>query len=206
MLFEERKYRLTGITPILGSQPCSQEVRTKYVAKKVAEINNEEEQECLPDLEEKGLSIFYMDTDERDALMMMDYQIRGFLKAAGRAIAKQLGVLSIDSKVDKYVFVAPRRIHILRDGKPIYEPDDQYERPLRASTPMGQMVTLAASEQIYDPWTIEFTIKILDNPATKQSKSVTFDVIEEFLDYGALSGIGQFRNGGFGKFVWEKIG
>lgn len=32
------------------------------------------------------------------------------------------------------------------------------------------------------------------------------DLVREWLDYGALKGMGQWRNSGRGRFVWEEIG
>jgi len=199
-----KKYRLTGFTPLLGSQPCSEEIRTQFIASK-APVPENTGDECVQDLDEKGLTVFFTDPDHDDVLCLMDYQIRGFLKGAGRAIAKQLGVAALASKIDQLVFIDQRRIPILRDGNPVYDTDQQKERPLRAQTALGPRVTLAASEQILDPWQIEFSVTILENSGTKQSKPITFELIEDILDYGYLQGLGQWRTGGYGRFRWEAL-
>lgn len=43
----------------------------------------------------------------------------------------------------------------------------------------------------------EFTVLCLDESHEK--------VVREWLDYGALRGIGQWRNSGKGRFEWEEI-
>ena len=104
------------------------------------------------------------------------------------------------------MFVSPRRIDIRRaDGSLIREEDEVYERPLRAMTMKGERVSLAASEQIHDPWQITFTVSLLPNERSKVSASIKWEDIERALDYGELRGLGQFRNGGYGRFTWERV-
>ena len=79
----------------------------------------------------------------------------------------------------------------------------RFSPPLRAQTMQGPRVTLAASEQIDDPWTIEFTVKLIGNPGTRTSAPITWEAIETALDYGSICGaLGQWRNGGYGRFTW----
>lgn len=70
-------------------------------------------------------------------------------------------------------------------------------RPLRAQTAQGERVSLAISEEIPSGAQIEFTVVcLLDKDA---------DLVREWLDYGSLVGIGQWRNSGKGRFKWEEI-
>ena len=109
------------------------------------------------------------------------------------------------AKVDKFLFVAPRRIPLRRNGAYITDEDDQLERPLRASTAKGERVALAASEMVEDPWSLAFEVTLLPNNATAKSRALTWDVVEMALDYGRYCGLGQWRNGGYGRFVWKRI-
>ena len=61
----------------------------------------------------------------------------------------------------------------------------------------GERVTIAISEEIPAGATMEFTIIYLLDSYEK--------VIREWLDYGMLSGLGQWRNSGHGRFTWEEI-
>ena len=205
LLFETRKYRLTGIEPMLGSQPASRALRTEFIASKApSPADVAEEDNLLGSEEERGLTVFLRD-DETDQLIMLDYMVRGYFKGTLEALIAQTGIKMPRSKVDKYLFVGPRRIQIMRDGKPIYEEDDQIERPLRADTMRGPRVSLAASESIDAGWTVDIEVTLMPNPESKASKAVTWDAVEMALDYGRFQGLGQWRTGGNGRFVWERI-
>lgn len=208
MLYESRKYRLVGLTPILGSQPASEAIRTQFVSSKAPTSELSEEEVALfeaEDAQTRGLSVFARDPDNNDRLILLDYMVRGFFKSALGSLQKQLGVKAHKSKVDKYLFVHPRRIPIIRDGEPIYDEDDQYERPLRADTPKGPRVGLQASERIETPWEIIIELRLIPNDGSQKSASLCWEVIEKALDYGELSGLGQFRNGSFGTFTWDRL-
>lgn len=71
------------------------------------------------------------------------------------------------------------------------------QRPLRASTAQGERVALAHSETIPAGAVVEFTVQMLVDGHEK--------VVREWLDYGALRGLGQWRNSGKGRFKWEEI-
>ena len=75
----------------------------------------------------------------------------------------------------------------------------------RAMTMQGPRVSVSASEMISEGWELVFTISLLENPASPKSKALTFDVIEEALNYGAFKGLGQWRNGQNGRFKWKRI-
>ena len=205
LLFETRKYRLTGIERMLGSQPASRTLRTEFIASKApspAEV--EEEDNLLGEMDEKGLTVFLRD-DKTNSLIMLDYMLRGFFKGALESLIAQTGIKMPRSKIDKYVFVGPRRIPIMRDGAEIMDEDDQIERPLRADTMRGPRVSLAASESVDEGWEIEIEVTLMPNPESKVSKAVTWDALEMALDYGRFQGLGQWRTGGNGRFLWERI-
>ena len=204
LIMETRFYKIRGLTPILGGQPASPAVRTEYISSRAPRPElAEEEDELMANLDDKGLTVFMRDANNR--LLLMDYMIKGYFKSALGAIKMQTGIASERAKVDKYLFVTPRQIPICRDGEEIIDEDDQIERPLRAQTMRGERVTLAASEMINDPWEITIGITILPNAATTKSKPITWEAIEAALDYGQLCGIGQWRNGGYGRFIWTQI-
>lgn len=201
---DTRKYRLKGFTPLLGSQSAIKEIRTAYQLEKNG-INDERENEDLVERDEKGLTIFLQDTENEDYLYLGAYMIKGFFKEALATLHKQIGIRGVKGKADNFLFVNPGKVYILRDGAPIQEADDVFERPLRAETPMGPRVTLAGSELVEDPWTLEIEVVLVDNESTKMSKSLSWETIETALNYGQLKGLGQFRNGGYGRFTWEQM-
>lgn len=204
---ETRKYRLTGISPILGTQPANESVRTDFVASKAPTTELElEERELFDEYDQShGLTVFPRDLDMDDRIIILNYMVRGFFKSAIGALQSQLGIKAHKSKVDKFLFVNPRRIPIMRDGEPIYDEDDEFERPLRCETMRGPRVALQGSERIMDPWYVDIEVSLIPNAASKTSKALTFESVETALDYGQFCGLGQFRNGSFGSFTWERI-
>ena len=202
--YETRKYRLTGVTEILGSQPANKQVRSDYIASKAPSEEFADEEQDMLKLEEKGLTVF-LRRNRDEALCMLDYQVRAFFKGAFTAMADQLKIKNVRHKVDTYLFVAPRQIPLMRDGKPLYDEDDIRERSLRADTPQGPRTALAASERVMDPWYIDIEICLLKNNATALSKEISFEAIEDALDYGMFQGLGQWRSGSNGRFRWERL-
>lgn len=201
---ESRIYRLNGLTPILGSAPASQTLRTEYIASKApTDALREEESQADFGRDEKGLTIFNRDT--KDQLCLMGYQLKGFFKAALTALKPQTEIAAVKGKIDNLLFVEPRYIPITRKGKPLIEEDSILERPLRAQTAMGERVTLAASEQVDDPWQITIEISMLPSTGTAKSRALTWDALETALDYGAYHGLGQWRNADYGRFTWERV-
>lgn len=195
-----KKYRLVGLSPMLGSQPASEKIHSTFIASKAPQIMDDEEVLEVPD--SQGLTVFYRDKNGNPILM--DYQVKGFFKSAGRALSKQNGVAAPVSKVDQFVFVTPRQIQLKRGGEVITEPDGIRERPLLAMTMQGQRTCTAASEYV-DDWEIVIEVELVTNYGTAKSKPVTFDIIEDWLDYGFYNGLGRWRNAGNGRFRWEEI-
>jgi len=93
--------------------------------------------------------------------------------------------------IDNYVFVTPRKIRLAPCGAVC-------TRPLRAETMQGERVALASSETVPAGTTFEFEVTTLA-PALE-------DMLKAALDYGALKGIGQWRNSGKGRFSYEILG
>jgi hypothetical protein len=61
----------------------------------------------------------------------------------------------------------------------------------------GERVTLAMSEECPASSTISFTVSCLSGDHVA--------AVREWLNYGYLRGLGQWRNSGRGKFVWEEL-
>ncbi|MGD7651474.1 hypothetical protein, partial [Ralstonia pseudosolanacearum] len=78
---ESRTYRLTGLTPILGSLPAIKDIRTRIVTSKaIDEEATKEETASSFDVDERGLTVFAR--DKQGHLCVMGYQVKGFFKAA----------------------------------------------------------------------------------------------------------------------------
>lgn len=211
---ESRTYRLTGTSSLLGSNPANPEIHKKYVAAKAAALDraaleeamlpgSEALEEAMRDVKEQGLTVFLR--NGKGEIVLGNHMIKGFFKAALGTLKDQIGIAAAKSKVDNLLFVSPSFIRVTQGGEACHEPDGYNERPLRAETMQGPRVALASSEELYDPWEIEFTLTLLANEGTKKSEPLTWEAVEAALDYGAFKGIGQWRNSGKGSFTWERI-
>ena len=58
-------------------------------------------------------------------------------------------------------------------------------------------MALAKSEILPVGTTCEFTIKVLQDELLRR--------VENWLDYGQFNGLGQWRNGSYGRFTWEEV-
>jgi len=184
---KEKQITIILSEPMLGTVPKNKEVYASYIETKKPESNDEEETLTVEEIEEKGWTGFHKD---ETGLFVYDYFIKGFFKHAGTVLKNTVGVKNLKSKLDDYFFIFPRRIYLA--GKK--EPDGIFERPLRAMTMQGPRITLTRSDYVSEDTEICFIMKWLEK------SEITEKLLIELLGYGELMGLGQFRNGSFGRF------
>ena len=171
---------------LLGTIPKDKELYSSFIATKTTVENESEELESVKEIEEKGWTGFHSDDK---GLFVYDYFIKGFLKNAANILKEELGVRALKSKINDFVFVQPRKVYL---GKK--EPDGFLERPIRGWTPSGYITSLVRSDFVSAGTKIVFDIFILKH------KEIDENLIKELLKYGALQGLGQWRNAGYGRF------
>ena len=195
---KELKVKITLLEPVLGSSPNNTEIFSDYIASQAPDaLSREEEIEALgvEAVDEKGTTVFPKLEDGTPFLW--DYQIRGFFKSACDALnmanpSKKLPAYK--KKIDKLVFINERKVlYTIPQDKEI----GYLQRPLRAQTAQGERVALSKSEMLPEGTTAEFTVKVLQDDLLNR--------VKEWLDYGALNGLGQWRNGSYGRFTWEEL-
>lgn len=200
MLIEDKtiKVRITFTEPILGTLPANEDIYREFVASKAPDadtIADEVANLGTDAVVEKGKTVFPKLEDGTPYLY--DYQIKGFLKDTVGGLRKipdteSSKIKAYKKEIDKLIFIEPRRIPIHNVSK-----IGECQRPLRAQTAQGERISLAVSDEIPEGAYIDLNIVLLD--ARHE------DLIRECLDYGKFSGIGQWRNSGKGRFVWEEI-
>jgi hypothetical protein len=200
------RIKVTLTEGMLGTASANPDVHSEFIASKSADADKiKEELESLPadDLIEKSITVF--PRDENGAPILYDYQFKGFLK---ETLGILLDFVESDCKigkaklsrwtfkkiVDNAVMVSPRKIALdMPEGGEV----THCTRPLRAETMRGERVALATSEEIPAGTTFECEITALDKHLD--------GLIVKCLDNGANKGIGQWRNSGKGRFVWEVV-
>jgi len=191
---DKYQIKLTFTEAVLGTVPKDKGVYASYVAARAA-LDDEvlaEELNTVEQIEEKGWTGFHTLNGQP---IIYDYVLKGFFKDACGSLRRVKGTRSdkltaYKKIIDGLVFITPRQIPLTLSG-----PLGILERPLRASTAQGERVALARSDSAPAGTTLEFTITVLGG--------VDEATLREWLDYGALRGLGQWRNGGYGSFAYE---
>ncbi len=198
---------LTFTEPLLGTLAGDPEVATEFILSKHPEGAQTDELGTLEDAKEKASTLFSRNSD--GCPILWDYQIKGFFKQACLAMImsefytkEQLKKFRLTEymykrTIDLMVFVTPRRLVL--DLPKGCDPNhlDFIERPLRGQTMRGERISLARSEVCPAGTRIKLVVET-ENPKLKQ-------FVEQWLDYGTKSGIGQWRNSGMGRFEWKDL-
>lgn len=202
------KVKLTTTEGMLGTSPFNEEIYRDFIGSKSPDAATVEEEVAALGADavtEKGMTGFPRDEDGKP--FIYDYQIKGFFKDACSMLNRVGGKdengkkkkLNESSKltafkkiIDGMIFVSPRQIPIDFTGEV-----QLCQRPLRAQTMQGERVALAISEEVPAGASLTFDITVLDESH--------LPAIREWMDYGALRGLGQWRNSGKGRFTWEEL-
>lgn len=197
---EKLNVKLTFQEPLLGTLPGSEDLYMDYIATKVPEdertkIEDEVAALGVDAVAEKKMTVFPKLQD--GSPFVYDYQIRGFFKGSCGALrkiskARSAKLKAYKKEVDQLIFVYPRKIPIQLSGDM-----DVISRPLRAATPQGDRVAIAASESAPAGSSIALQIICFDDNDMK--------IVREWLEYGMFNGLGQWRNSGMGRFTWEEV-
>ena len=207
---ESIKVKLTMTEGLLGTAPLNEEIYRDFIGSKAPDAATVDEEVAALGADaviEKGMTGFPRDAAGRP--FIYDYQIKGFFKDACSMLSRVAGkdpetgrkkkgvnasgdLTAFKKVIDGMIFTAPRQITVEFDGEL-----QLCQRPLRAQTLQGERTALAISEEIPAGATLTFTVTCLD-PAHLAA-------VREWLDYGQLRGLGQWRNSGKGRFTWEEL-
>lgn len=192
------KVKITFTEELLGSANNNPEIHEDFIASKSDDTKKTaEEVAAIPAKEkiEESRTVFPRGNDGEP--IIWDYQIKGFFKDACGVLKTVKGTKSEKVKaykkyIDGRIFPQPRQIKI--NG--ITEVGS-CQRPLRGQTAQGERIALANSETINAGSWAEFEILMLADEDEAW--------VREMLEYGALKGLGQWRNSGKGRFTVDYI-
>lgn len=198
-----RKFKAVFTEGLLATKPSDEKIHETYVAAKKRDgVESDEmdaESKALAEIEdlEKGATIFHRTDDGKP--MVWNYQVKGFLKDAIKALRRDpesacAKLKNFKGVIDGSVFIEPRKIVLnLPEGGEI----GTCQRPLRAQTMQGERVALAQSEEAPAGTTIEFKVMTLA-PGLDA-------VIDECFQYAKLRFMGAWRNSGKGTANVEEV-
>ncbi len=196
-----KKVRLEFTEEVLGSTPNNADIYREFIASKGPDAETREAEVArlgADEVADKGLTVF--PRNGAGEPFIYDYQVKGFFKDACSALRRATG--SRSSKLTAYKKVIDGTVFVQEREVPYRMPEGgevgRCARPLRAQTAQGERVALAESETVPAGSEIEFTVALLDDKL--------WPTVKEWLDYGQLRGIGQWRNSGKGRFRWSLIG
>ena len=192
------KVRITFLEEVLGTASADPEIHANFIASNAPDApSRKEEIEAVgvEEVTEKSMTVFPRGKDGQP--IFWDYQIKGFFKDACGMLrkvpdSKSSKIKAYKKEIDDLIFVEQREIPIQFEGE-----IGNCQRPLRAQTAQGERVALANSETIPAGATIEFSILCMVDSHVA--------AVREWLNYGELRGIGQWRNSGKGRFKWEEV-
>lgn len=172
--------------PMLGTVPYSKEVYAKFIETKKPAGTEGSETETVQEAEERGWTGFHKD---EGGIFIYDYMIKGFLKNAGNVLKDTLKVKNLRAKINDHIFLFPRRLYPMPAKD---KADGILERPLRCQTMQGPRVTVVRSDYLDTGTEFSFKVHVL--------KPEFAEYLQPRLDYGKYQGLGQWRNGSYGRF------
>lgn len=189
------------IEPMLGTTPCNPSIWAEHIASKQEKALRKEGWletdikveiaktiEGVADNDELATGKTSFMSDEK-GYFVRDYFVKGFFKHAAKCL-KQFGATKqLRSKVVQFLFIKPFKMYIAGLDDDL----ELVERPLRASTPMGERVCIARSESVPVGTKITFSVHCLNNVITE-------GCLNTLLEYGQYEGLGQWRGAGCGRF------
>lgn len=194
--------KITFTEDVLGTASNNAELHADYIASKAPDADSKvEEIEAIgvDAMIEKGMTVFPRDKNGNP--IYWDYQVKGFFKdtcsglqrCKGQSYSKQsCSIRAYKKVIDNTIFTYPRQIKIHLSGAV-----GNLQRPLRAQTAQGERIAIADSETIpAKSWFVVSIVCLADE---------SMDAVIEWLNYGRVKGMGQWRNAGYGRFTYQII-
>lgn len=157
--------------------------------------------EEVGELDERGITVFFRHDGK---VAIGDHMIYGFMKAAAEAISRTLptkrgvplhsasyteSLINQHVRCEEHFLMFDKDITRNEDGSPNY-----LVRSIRVMTAQGPRVSIIKSEQVPAGATLKFRLNALDG------SPLTEEILHKLFDYGRMTGLGQWRNAGYGTF------
>jgi len=182
------------------------EMRLERLQQELTAMSSNEDEE----FENKKIKVFLR--NKEGALCWSHHQVKGHLKEVVQyrmsetwlrnAISRFVDIFPYGWDIEK---ISPEAdlIPILRNGKPIKQPDSVLSRPLTSWVGSQRIVTISSSEVINPPAELKFRVVIWD--IEKKDKIPTSDHIRKILEYGVQWGHSGWRTARYGRYVVKEF-
>jgi hypothetical protein len=163
--------------------------------------------ETFKQLDVKGTTVFFWDK-ESNKPCIGDHMIYGFLKSATESICRTVrspkrgtvlqSISYTQSLINQHVRCETNFISFDQDVKRKENGDSFFlQRSLRAMTAQGPRISLAKSEVVPAGAKLRFKLNVMEGSPIEK------EVLCKLFDCGQFFGLGQWRNAGYGLFVYE---
>jgi len=191
--------------PLLGTVPRDPDVYARYLAPRAPDTERGAEEiatvEAAPEDEPLGPAWTGFHRDE-EGYFVYDYFVAGHLRESALELKDALQIPALRSYVEQYLVITPRRLRF--QWPPGFHPDPELphlERSLRARTRQGPRITIVRSDYVPAGTRLHFRLHLLTNA------HFSWDVVRTLFT-GQWRGMGQWRNGGWGRYDvvgWEPV-
>lgn len=149
------------------------------------------------DEEESNWTTFKRDDD---GVYVEARQIEALLKETMDTLDINKGKGSVARKqtMQHGLFVKPKKIHLMRDGESIEEPDGYEERPIHVMGFRGPRTALTREDYVENA-EIEFEVWVVI-PNNRENPHIRKGHLEDMLELGQENGLGASRTQGYGKY------
>jgi len=183
------------------------EMRLERLQQELMSITNNEEDD---EFGNKKVKVFLRNKD--GALCWSHHQIKGHFK---EIVQYRMSETWLRNAISRFVDIFPYEwdiekinpeadlIPILRNGKPIKEPDGVLSRPLASWVGTQRIVTISSSEIINPPAELKFRVVIWD--IEKKEKKPTAEHIQRILYYGVHWGHSGWRTARYGRYFVKEF-
>jgi len=207
--YERYKVKLEFVKPVVGGLPKNPNVIDAWINSRLPPEEAPAMAEKIKDevnaSEEADKKWVGFKEDDK-GIYLEDRNIKAMLREAATTLQLLSGKGSVARKqaFQHALTIEPYRIHFMRNGKTIKEPDEQQERTIHVMTRLGPRDSLKREDVINPPATMEFEMKIVI-PREHKHAMLSESDLRDMLEVGQDIGLGGSRSQQFGKFKVVKF-
>jgi len=214
--------RLIGGTPrdpeLIRKWIAAKQLSDKKAAEEITAMGTPDAQAALTT--EEGAWTGFRTHNEYGRLIglhIQGRQIAALIKEAGTLVGAFMSFRGTRTFLQVGLSVEPRCILLMREGKPLMEPDGREESAMHVMGPQGPRTCLKRRDYVLSPCELNFRLvipkKLDGKDILKENKDIEVKTLPELLEYlleagGTSPGLGTDRTQGEGRYKlksFEKV-